>query len=968
MKPIGQTFFIKEPPRPTGTVGVFITRIDVYFQSVDPNLGIEMQIRETLNGVPTSSRLPFGTKMLTPGDSYSPTNAKNGNQYELSYYSLATKQFVRWNGGGANLIGGPRASTDASIPTPFIFNSPVFVESGKSYAFVLLPAGGNPNYKIWTAAIGATVDGPNGSKIQAKDTLTNNPIDVNNDSGDLFISSNDIAWQPLINEDIKYTIYTADFLATSGTAYFSAPSEDWVIFKNEAGKLKVREPIVFGNGYINTALLTISACTGVIAAGDTVIQTDGETSVTGVVYGTPGATLKISNASGAFTTTIAGTPKLYKSGDAGVYVTVDGFNQNVTTVATSNVVSVPDASLFATNDIIYIQTNNRSTTQVVKVTVPSLTTTTFQVNSQIAFTDNNCLIGKVKGNGDLTGRYSGSIVLNNLNYGIIDGITSTSGMNLASANKIQKIGINSGSSAELQSIIDSPYNSITTNFNSIAVPNTSLDWSFRGFRNNNLKTQDSDFIKIRDGLVNELTDFERLAMSRSNELSLPGGRTGNSSVVIKVGMTSQNNKISPVIDTIRNNVTYTYNIIPTKEEISGVYLSIETNSGPLPNNYLISQNTFNGTATGYIAPAAFAPIAYANSTYMRLINVTGKFVSDKPFTCNNGITGVVTTAEQYNESLRNGYYKTSRYIAKNVILAKDQDAEDIRVYLAAYRPANTDVYVYAAIKNNYDNDQFTNKAWSKLKAITPASLQSSKVNIDDQVELVYTFPRSENVFLQNTVTNNTAITFNSKSAVNDTSNFITLSNNGFTNEDIVTYKLAAGNTTLAALTADNDYYVVQANSIGIKLSDTLNGTELNIANNNISEVGHSFKTKSSKLMVCEDATGLANGMFIYMVDGNNTSKPFNAREIVNIVNTTAFVVDRPPSFTTTNSSLGIIPGIESTTSAFLYDQNENIVRYSTIDDAVYDGYIQFAIKIVPVADSTSLVPRIGDLRVLALQV
>jgi hypothetical protein len=68
----------------------------------------------------------------------------------------------------------------------------------------------------------------------------------------------------------------------------------------------------------------------------------------------------------------------------------------------------------------------------------------------------------------------------------------------------------------------------------------------------------------------------------------------------------------------------------------------------------------------------------------------------------------------------------------------------------------------------------------------------------------------------------------------------------------------------------------------------------------------------------------------------------------------------------TNGSFGTLP-IQSGNAAFLYDLNNNIVRYTTSTDVVFDSYSTFAIKIVPVSDSTAIVPRVSDMRVLALQ-
>lgn len=206
MKPFGQTFFINEPLPPVGVPGVFITRIDVYFKSVDTSQGVELQIRETENGVPTQNMVLYGSKILnpgTPGDRYSKINTKNGDNYEIAYYSTEAKKFVVWgnpeNLDNTKFVGGPLASDDASVPTPFIFDTPVFLESSKTYAFVIIPLGGAPNYDVWTCSVSGT-DG------SIKDVTTGAVVYTNQDSGDLFLSTNEETWSKISNETVKYTI------------------------------------------------------------------------------------------------------------------------------------------------------------------------------------------------------------------------------------------------------------------------------------------------------------------------------------------------------------------------------------------------------------------------------------------------------------------------------------------------------------------------------------------------------------------------------------------------------------------------------------------------------------------------------------------------------------------------------------------------------------------------------------------
>jgi hypothetical protein len=85
----------------------------------------------------------------------------------------------------------------------------------------------------------------------------------------------------------------------------------------------------------------------------------------------------------------------------------------------------------------------------------------------------------------------------------------------------------------------------------------------------------------------------------------------------------------------------------------------------------------------------------------------------------------------------------------------------------------------------------------------------------------------------------TAQSFNASSAVDGTDDFITVSANPFINNDIVTYLVAAGNTALTNLANASTYYVVSANSTGVKLSNAFNGSAIDLTAGT-SETGHSL--------------------------------------------------------------------------------------------------------------------------------
>mgnify|MGYP003340060537 FL=1 len=825
MKPIAQTFYVNQPG--TGIPGVYVTKVDLYFKSVSSVYGIELQIRTTDNGVPTIERLPFASKFLFPTD-----------------------------------VNPPVASDNASVATTFEFDTPVFLQAGLSYALVLIPVGGNPDYQVWTAEIGQT------------DALNNVPIYTNNETGDLFLSSNDRSWIPVITEDMKFTIYTAEFTSLTGTAIFRSPNEDYAELKDIVGTFLTGEPLyVTGNVY-NNAKLTVTSINGTFSSGDYVYQSNGTGNTAyGYVYAANSTTIRLQNTTAAFVT----SNTLYNATvSANAYVTA--VSQNASITQNANTFTVPDNTIFSVNDMIYIATNNYSQAQLLTVKTVNgdgvtlgLSNATLNGTNTSLFTDTNCIYGKVLHNGTTLGALGALQVFPDFTRIIIDNVTSTTSNNFVDGIGQRLIGLFSHASANIHNVIDAPYNQISPQITHISPANTDISWAFKGFRNNQTFTEDSSYIPINEGLSNELIDYERVIMSRSNELTnLPGGRIGDRSVKIQASLSSANTKVSPVIDVLSKYSHFTYNYCVPDYELTGYYLTLSNTQGQFSNGDSVVQGSSN------------AVIRFANSTFARITDITNFFNANNTtlmVASNNSVNATITSAEFYTENFDNGYYGSSRYISKNVILASGQSSEDILVFLGAYRPAVTNLRVYAKIINAQDSDQFNDKDWSSLVETSSSSLISSQVNKDDLVELVYAFPQSLNITPNNSVCN--------------------------------------------------------TSSNVISISSPYSSSDLRVGN------------------------------FIYVSD--DTNKKFNIRRIVNIPNTTAVIVDKIPSFTSSNVAFGYIPGMFSSASAFLNDQNNNIVRYVTNSDLVYDNYSQFAMKIVPVSTTTSIVPRVGDMRVLALQ-
>jgi len=163
--PIAQTFKIRTG-QANGASIIMLSDIDIYFKSKSSTLGATIEIREVVNGYPSSTVLPFGRKHL------------RANQINVS--------------------------DDSMDATNFAFENPVKLNLEKEYCFVIIPDANSPDFLIWTSKVGGT-DVASG-------------VAITNDWGDgvLFTSTNDSAWKSYQDEDIKFSINRYDFATSNG--------------------------------------------------------------------------------------------------------------------------------------------------------------------------------------------------------------------------------------------------------------------------------------------------------------------------------------------------------------------------------------------------------------------------------------------------------------------------------------------------------------------------------------------------------------------------------------------------------------------------------------------------------------------------------------------------------------------------------------------------------------------------------
>jgi len=159
--PLAQTFLVTE------TGGCFLTSLDLFFASKDNTLPVWVEVRNVVNGYPGQKLIPFGRKVLNPSD--------------------------------INLD----ANTGTSATT-FTFDSPIFLQAGAEYCFVVMS--NSLEYKVWISQMGEQdVSG-------TKRVISSQPH-----LGTLFKSQNNRTWDAVQSQDMKFTLRKAVFESTTST-------------------------------------------------------------------------------------------------------------------------------------------------------------------------------------------------------------------------------------------------------------------------------------------------------------------------------------------------------------------------------------------------------------------------------------------------------------------------------------------------------------------------------------------------------------------------------------------------------------------------------------------------------------------------------------------------------------------------------------------------------------------------------
>jgi hypothetical protein len=162
--PLAQSFLIDDE------TGVFLTSCDVFFRSKDDlDVPVTFQLRTMQNGFPTQHVIPLSEVVLEPSQ--------------------------------------VQTSGDGSVATNIQFKAPVYLEGGKEYCICL--ASVSTKYSVYISRIGET-------DLITQTFISNQPY-----LGSLFKSQNASTWEASQWEDLKFTLYRAEFLESGSVEFYS---------------------------------------------------------------------------------------------------------------------------------------------------------------------------------------------------------------------------------------------------------------------------------------------------------------------------------------------------------------------------------------------------------------------------------------------------------------------------------------------------------------------------------------------------------------------------------------------------------------------------------------------------------------------------------------------------------------------------------------------------------------------------
>lgn len=264
-------------------------------------------------------------------------------------------------------------------------------------------------------------------------------------------------------------------------------------------------------------------------------------------------------------------------------------------------------------------------------------------------------------------------------------------------------------------------------------------------------------INVTARLANTAGALQTAVTARVNETTQLTARravTANTAnnLVLRVGLTSSNTYVSPVFDLERLSFITVKNLVDNGALYANGFTITNPGAG------YANDSTFSITITGGGGSGATATATVNSSGKVASIAVTagGSGYTSSPtlsWTTAAPSTNAVISyrGEDSVRQVSAVGEEKARYITRRVTLADGFDAQDLKVYFHAYRPATAEIDVYYKVLASGDPDTFENKPWTKMSlAVAKQNLYST--NPDDLKEYEYRTTANTTLYTSNSVT------------------------------------------------------------------------------------------------------------------------------------------------------------------------------------------------------------------------
>jgi hypothetical protein len=244
--------------------------------------------------------------------------------------------------------------------------------------------------------------------------------------------------------------------------------------------------------------------------------------------------------------------------------------------------------------------------------------------------------------------------------------------------------------------------------------NTVLGYQF------NSETLTSGYVGYKP--ISPLTDYD---MNDGNGTRILNPSTGESTFILNALMQTTSGEVSPFIDISRLGFLAVNNRI-NDLELSNNDVVIVNGGFGYANSADVLVSITGGGGSGASAEAI------VEGGVITSVNIVdpGSGYTGSPTVNISTISGGGSGAQVViiGENAKRGGPAKARYISRRVTLNDGFDSGDIRIYLTAYKPKESQIYVYVKLLSTSDPETFDDKEWQLMTQLGNANFVSTNNN------------------------------------------------------------------------------------------------------------------------------------------------------------------------------------------------------------------------------------------------